>query len=121
MAIRETIARTEKTHALLLLGIAAGHKHGQAREALLDPAVVNVGGDHHVDVRLVNLDRALLERKRFFFDRFVVRRKLRSGQVRRPLGIEQCAAEFRVYLGHVERGGRRHIAHFVREQPLELL
>src|SRR5829696_7400143 len=55
-AIRVTVDRAEEAGADLRLGVAAGHQLGEAREALLDPAVVEALAAHQLEILLVQLD-----------------------------------------------------------------
>src|SRR6185369_7714302 len=106
-AIGVTVDRAEEAGADLRLRVATRHQLGEARQALLDPAVVEVIAAHQLEILLVHLDRLLLERERLFVERVFVLLQLRAGEIRRTLRLAQRAAEFAIDLAEVirRRGG----------------
>src|SRR5581483_4732752 len=77
---------------LLALGILARRKAGERELALLHPVVVDALADA-TQIRLVRLDRLLLEREGLLFEQQTVLLELRSGHLLRPLRVEQGARE----------------------------
>ncbi len=71
-----------------LLGVALRHQVDEQAQALLGPSVEDTGLQH-LQVLLVQVDRLLIERKRFLLEGQLVLLQVRGLQLGGPLGLRQ--------------------------------